>query len=172
MSIHLLAAFTTNEVPGRDSVSQYLPLVTLLGLCILFVAGSFMASRLLAPQRPTNPKLAPYECGIVPTREPPVRFPVRFYLVALTFVVLDVEVIFLFPYAVNASGFGLYGLLAMIIFSVPVVITLAYELSTGSLDWGPIDKIRDIASNRDAKSSVRRISRASDEDTIAQLESV
>jgi NADH-quinone oxidoreductase subunit A len=160
---------TLSAPPGSDNIAQYLPLFTMLVLGILFVIGSMVASKLLAPQRPTRPKLAPYECGIVPTRQPPVRFPVRFYLVALTFVVLDVEVIFLFPYAVNASGFGLYGLIAMLVFTVPVLVTLAYELSTGSLDWGPINKLRSVAPANQAKSSVRRVARV-DTPSLAQTQ--
>ena len=71
-------------------MEQYLPLLFLLVLAALFAAVSLMASRLLAPRRPTVPKLAPYECGIVPAREAPERFPVRFFLVAMAFIVFDV----------------------------------------------------------------------------------
>src|SRR3546814_4008526 len=77
-------------------LGQYLPLVVLMVLAAVFVAGSLATSRLLAPQRKTVAKLAPYESGIVPTREPPERFPVKFYLVAMSFIVFDIEIIFLF----------------------------------------------------------------------------
>ena len=70
-------------------------------LGVLFAGLSFLASGLLAPRkRPTAAKLAPYECGIVPDREPPQRFPVRFYLVAMIFIIFDIEIVFLYPWAV------------------------------------------------------------------------
>jgi NADH-quinone oxidoreductase subunit A len=81
-------------------VGQYLPVVTMLVLALLFAGLSIVASRLLAPSRSTIAKRAPYECGIVPGREPPERFPVRFYLVAMIFIVFDIEIIFLYPWAV------------------------------------------------------------------------
>ena len=83
-------------------MGQYLPIVVLMVLAVLFGAISFVASRLLAPRRPSTAKEAPYECGIVPSREPPERFPVSFYLVAMLFIMFDIEIIFLYPYAVNA----------------------------------------------------------------------
>src|SRR3546814_20650878 len=78
---------------------QYLPLVVLMVLAAVFVAGSLVTSRLLAPQRKTIAKLAPYESGIVPTREPPERFTVKFYLVAMSFIVFAIEIISLSPWA-------------------------------------------------------------------------
>ncbi|MBV9952785.1 MAG: NADH-quinone oxidoreductase subunit A, partial [Acidimicrobiia bacterium] len=68
-------------------MGQYLPVLALLVLGVLFAALSFVASNLLAPRSPNTAKSAPYECGIVPSREPPERFPVRFYLIAMIFIV-------------------------------------------------------------------------------------
>ena len=84
-------------------MAQYLPIVLLMILAILFGALSFAASRLLAPRRPSSAKEAPYECGIVPTREPPERFPVSFYIVAMLFIMFDIEIIFVYPYAVSRT---------------------------------------------------------------------
>ena len=84
-------------------MSQYLPLVLLAGLAIVFGALSRTASRLLGPSLPTVAKDAPYECGIVPTQEPPQRFPVRFFLVAMIFIVFDIEIVFVFPWATAAE---------------------------------------------------------------------
>ena len=82
-------------------MDDYLPIVVLFVLGVLFAALSFLASGLLAPRkRPTAAKVAPYECGIVPDREPPQRFPVRFYLVAMIFIIFDIEIVFLYPWAV------------------------------------------------------------------------
>ena len=81
-------------------MDQYLPRLGLLILGALFASGSFVASALLAPhKRPSDAKLAPYECGIVPEFEQPQRFPVRFYLVAMIFVIFDIEVVFMYPSA-------------------------------------------------------------------------
>ena len=85
------------------AVGQYLPVVALMVLAVLFGALSFFASRLLAPRRPSSAKEAPYECGIVPSREPPERFPVTFYVVAMLFIMFDIEIIFIYPYAVDRA---------------------------------------------------------------------
>ena len=82
-------------------MGQYLPIVVLMILAVLFGAVSYGASRLLAPSRPSSAKEAPYECGIVPSREPPERFPVGFYVVAMLFIMFDIEIVFIYPYAVS-----------------------------------------------------------------------
>ncbi|MEN9648312.1 MAG: NADH-quinone oxidoreductase subunit, partial [Actinomycetota bacterium] len=79
-------------------MGQYLPIVVLTILAILFGAGSLVASKLLAPRRPNSAKEAPYECGILPSREAPERFPVSFYVVAMLFIMFDIEIIFAYPY--------------------------------------------------------------------------
>ena len=76
----------------------YLPILTMIVLVVLFVLVSFVASTFLAPKRPTSAKEAPYESGIVPESQPAERFPVKFYLVAMAFIVLDVEIVFLYPF--------------------------------------------------------------------------
>ena len=87
-------------------MGQYLPIVCLLVLAGLFGALSFFASSLLAPRRPSAAKEAPYECGIVPSREPPERFPVTFYVVAMLFIMFDIELIFIYPFAVDREFLG------------------------------------------------------------------
>src|SRR5204863_115248 len=79
-----------------------------------------VASRVLAPRRETRPKVAPYESGIVPGREPPQRFGVRFYLVAMIFIVFDIEIIFLYPWAMAHTELGVFGLIAVVIFGASV----------------------------------------------------
>src|SRR5438552_14035537 len=110
-------------------------------LVVLFVLLSFIASTFLAPKRPTSAKEAPYECGIVPEYEPAERFPVKFYLVAMAFIVLDVEIIFLYPFSTVFRGLGAYGLIAMGVFLLTLLVPFAYLLSTGALDWGPIKQV-------------------------------
>ena len=98
---------------------QYLPVVALLVLAVLFGALSFLASRLLAPRRPSAAKQAPYECGIVDQAEAPERFPVRFYLVAMIFIVFDIEIIFFYPFTQVYGALGWFGLVAIGIFTEP-----------------------------------------------------
>ncbi len=118
-------------------LGQYLPLLGLLVLAALFAAGSFAASGLLAPRRATAAKLAPYECGIVPARDTPERFPVRFFLVAMIFIVFDVEIILFYPYAIARGGVGLFGLVALLVFTFAVFESFVYLIGAGALEWGP-----------------------------------
>ena len=145
-------------------MSQYLPFVVLMVLAIEFGGISFVASRLLAPKRPSAAKDAPYECGIVPSREPPDRFPVSFYIVAMLFIMFDIEIIFIYPYAVSHSALGFYGFWAIFAFSVVFFATFVYEVARGGLDWGPIHRYRSLAASaamvspeRTARSTVRRV---------------
>ena len=141
-------------------LGQYLPLAVLLILAAVFVAGSFATRKLLAIDRMTEAKLAPYECGIVPTKEPPERFPVKFYLVAMSFIVFDIEIIFLYPWATIYRQLGPFGLFAIALFSAPIIVSLAYEFSKGALDWGPVkSQIRSamVSTERTTTSTVRRV---------------
>jgi NADH-quinone oxidoreductase subunit A len=119
-------------------LADYLPILTMIILAALFAAVSFAASKLLSPLRPTAAKDAPYECGIVPEQEPAERFPVRFYLVAMAFIVLDVEIVFLYPFMTVFRDLAFYGLIAMGVFLVVLLVPFAYLLSSGALDWGPL----------------------------------
>src|ERR1700759_5870179 len=117
-------------------MGQYLPIVCLMILATLFGAVSFVASKLLAPRRPSAAKEAPYECGIIPSREPPERFPVSFYIVAMLFIMFDIEIVFVYPYAVTHSDLGIYGFVVISIFSVLFFLTFVYEVARGGLEWG------------------------------------
>ncbi|MYH78559.1 MAG: NADH-quinone oxidoreductase subunit A [Acidimicrobiaceae bacterium] len=131
-------------------LGQYLPLFALFALAALFAAGSFVASGLLAPRRATVPKLDPYECGIVPSRDTPERFPVRFFLVAMIFIVFDVEIVLFYPYAVARGGLGLFGLVVLLVFSFAVFESFVYLISAGALEWGPASKSRRSAASAEA----------------------
>ena len=122
-------------------MSDYLPILVMAGLVVAFVFLSFVASKLLAPQRPNAAKQAPYECGIVPEQEPPERFPVKFYLVAMSFIVLDVEIVFLYPFSVVYRSLGAFGLIAMSVFVLVLLVPFAYLLSVGALEWGPVKEM-------------------------------
>jgi len=139
-------------------MAQYLPLLVMLVLATVFAGGSFLASQLLAPKRPTLPKSAPYECGIVPEREPAERFPVRFYLVAMIFIIFDIEIIFLFPWAVIYRQLGAFGLFEMLIFALAVFVSFIYLIGNGALNWGPAKRPREAtASDRSTTSTIRRV---------------
>jgi NADH-quinone oxidoreductase subunit A len=145
-------------------MSQYLPVVVLGVLAVAFGALSFGASKLLAPRRPSAAKEAPYECGIVPSREPPERFPVSFYIVAMLFIIFDIEIIFVYPYAILRSELGVYGFVAIVIFSVLFFLTFVYEVARGGLDWGPLQRSRNlhgdaaaVTAGRTATTTIRRV---------------
>jgi NADH-quinone oxidoreductase subunit A len=142
-------------------VGQYLPVVVLMVLAILFGAISFLASRLLAPRRPSAAKSAPYECGIVPSREPPDRFPVGFYVVAMLFIMFDIEIVFLYPYAVEREVLGVTAFWTIVTFSVVFFAAFVYVVARGALDWGPLRKERPlsnaVSAERTTTSTVRRV---------------
>src|SRR6476646_3343524 len=125
-------------------MGQYLPIVALLVLATIFGVLSFLVSRLLAPKRPNAAKVAPYECGIVPSREPPSRFPVGFYLVAMLFIMFDIEIVFLYPYAVSRQTLGAYGFWEIVSFSAVFFLAIVYVVAKGALDWGPMSRRRAV----------------------------
>src|SRR5580765_7614734 len=127
-------------------MGQYLPIVALLVVAMLFGALSFGASRLLAPRRPSAAKEAPYECGIVPSRENPERFPVTFYVVAMLFIMFDIELIFIYPFAVDRVFLGSYALWEMIAFSAVFFFAFVYVVARGALEWGPLSRQRRLDS--------------------------
>ncbi len=145
-------------------MGQYLPIVTLMLLGIVFGVLSLFASKLLGPRRPSAAKSAPYECGIVPSREPPERFPISFYIVAMLFIMFDIEIVFLYPYAVSRGDLGVYGFWAIALFSLVFFLTFVYEVARGGLDWGPVQRYRNlqaeadlVAPTRSLDSTIRRV---------------
>ena len=124
------------------TLSAYLPIALAFILVVGFAAVSLTLSGLLAPKKPTPEKLAPYECGIVPLQEPVQRFPVKFYLVAMLFVIFDVEIIFLFAWAVRWQEYGWAGIGAIAVFVILVGETLVYAWKRGALDWNVASRQR------------------------------
>jgi NADH-quinone oxidoreductase subunit A len=140
-------------------VDDYLPIVLLLAVGLLFASLSFVASSLLAPRkRPTAAKTAPYECGIVPEIEPPARFPVRFYLVAMIFIIFDIEIVFLYPWAVIFRQLGSFGLIEVVVFAAVVFISFLFLVSNGALTWGPSKRLIGSMPSRSSNSTILRIS--------------
>lgn len=144
-------------------MGQYLPILALAVLAILFAVGSFALSHLAAPRRPNSAKEAPYECGIVPSRDNPERFPVSFYVVAMLFIMFDIEIIFVYPYAVDYEFLGAFGFFEMMAFSSVFFVAFVYMVARGALEWGPLKKTREntepVATNVADGPSVRVVGR-------------
>jgi len=142
-------------------MGQYLPVVAMAVLATAFAAISLLMSRLLAPRRKTSAKYAPYESGILPSRDVPQRFPVTFYLVAMIFIVFDIEIIFLYPWAVIYRDLGAFGLVEILVFAVAVFGSFVYLISNRALDWGPLQRARRqsplVSDERTLRTTIRRV---------------
>lgn len=114
---------------------QYLPIVILIILSTLLALIVVFISTILGPRRPSPKKLAPYESGMTPIGPAVRRLPVKFYLVAVLFILFDVEIIFLLPYAMVLRPLGVYGLIVVGVFVVVLTIGLMYEWMKGGLEW-------------------------------------
>jgi NADH-quinone oxidoreductase subunit A len=115
--------------------SSYLPILILLAVSVLNTVGMLAASHVLNPRRSTPEKEMPYESGMIPLGDTRGRFSVKFYLVALSFIIFDLEAIFLIPWAVEMRTLGWGGLVAVLIFTLVLVVGLIYEWKKGGLDW-------------------------------------
>ena len=120
-------------------IQSYIPILMLLAVVILLAVGMLVVSYLLGQHRPTREKLAAYECGITPTGDARHRFSVKFYLVAMVFILFDVEVIFLYPWAVVFKELGIFGFVEMLFFLLIVLAGFAYLWKKGALDWTKAD---------------------------------
>ncbi|MEV7228988.1 MULTISPECIES: NADH-quinone oxidoreductase subunit A [Polymorphospora] len=119
------------------SLSVWVPIVGLLTLGALFALFSVGIAPIVGPKRFNRAKLEAYECGIEPSPQPVGggRFPIKFYLTAMLFIIFDIEIIFLFPWAVHFDALGLFGFVEMVLFIGMVSIAYAYEWRRGGLDW-------------------------------------
>ncbi len=117
-------------------LENYLPVLIFLAIgSMVGVGAMFMGGFMLAPSRPDKVKNSPYECGFEPFEDARMKFDVRYYLVAILFIIFDLEIAFLFPWAVALSKIGLFGILAMAIFLGILVIGFIYEWKKGALEW-------------------------------------
>lgn len=114
---------------------SYVPLIFVVGLAVLIPAAFLLITARLGPQRPGQGKLSPYESGILPAPAPEQKFQVKFYLVAVSFLLFDVEVVFLFPWAVRFRELGWFGFWGMMVFLGVLVLGLVYEWRKGALEW-------------------------------------
>ena len=119
------------------SLSAYVPILALFALAALFTLGSIGVSQLVGPKRYNRAKLEAYECGIEPSPEPigGGRFPVKFYLTAMLFIVFDIEGVFLFPFAVAFNRLGLFALVEIVLFIATVFVAYSYVWRRGGLEW-------------------------------------
>ncbi|MFM7068733.1 MAG: NADH-quinone oxidoreductase subunit A [Actinomycetes bacterium] len=142
-------------------MGQYLPLVVLMLLAGGFAGISFVTARVLNPPKPTRAKVSPYECGIVDQVEPPERFPVRFFLVAMIFIVFDIEIIFFYPFTTIYRSLGGYGIAVIAVFSFAVFESFVYLIGKGALNWGPARQERRssemVDAARTARTTIRRV---------------
>ena len=117
--------------------AAYVPILVLGILAAGFAGVSVAAGAVTGPKRYNRAKLDAYECGIEPSPQPmgPGRFPVKFYLVAMLFIVFDIEIVFLYPWAVAFGSLGIFGLVEMVLFIGTVFVAYAYVWRRGGLDW-------------------------------------
>jgi NADH-quinone oxidoreductase subunit A len=118
-------------------VDTYVPILVLGGLAFGFAAFSIAAGALTGPKRYNRAKLDAYECGIEPTPQPVGggRFPVKYYLTAMLFIIFDIEIVFLYPWAVTFDSLGIFGLVEMVLFILTLLIAYAYVWRRGGLEW-------------------------------------
>ena len=116
-------------------LSQYLPIVIFIGIALFIGLALLVAPFIVASKAPDSEKLAAYECGFNAFDDARMKFDVRFYLVAILFIIFDLEVAFLFPWAVAFGDIGLYGYVSMMIFLGILTIGFIYEWKKGALEW-------------------------------------
>ena len=116
-------------------LEDYLPILVFVVLGLLFGVGPIVAGYLLGPHKPDDEKLSPYECGFEAFEDARMKFDVRFYLVAILFIIFDLEIAFLFPWAVVLDEIGTFGLISMSVFLALLVVGFIYEWRKGALEW-------------------------------------
>ena len=116
-------------------LTEYLPILIFLGLAVVICCVMTGASYLIARQNPNSEKLSPFECGFAPFDDARGRFDVRFYLVAILFIIFDLEVAFLFPWAVALGDIGVFGFWSMTLFLAVLTVGFIYEWRKGALEW-------------------------------------
>lgn len=118
-----------------DYLSRYLPILLFIGIALAFGVVTLLLSYLVQPKFPESEKLSPYECGSEPFSDARMPFPVRYYIFAMLFVIFDIEIIFLYPWAVVFDKIGLIGLVEMLVFIGLFVVAYAYAWRKGALEW-------------------------------------
>jgi len=130
---------TLNDSDGDRSLESllrdYFPILVFIAIAGAIAVAMVAGSLLVARQRPDTAKLSPYECGFEPFSDSRIRFDVRYYLVAILFIIFDLEVAFLFPWAVSLADLGTFGFWSMVVFLAVLTIGFVYEWKKGALEW-------------------------------------
>lgn len=116
-------------------LAEYFPILIFLGVSTGMGVALLLAGGILGPRRPDSEKLSPYECGFEAFEDSRMKFDVRYYLIAILFIIFDLEIAFLFPWAVVLDTIGMTGLIAMAIFLALLVVGFVYEWKKGALEW-------------------------------------
>lgn len=116
-------------------LANYIPVAIFLIVALIMGAAMISVSSLLGPHKPDEEKLSPYECGFEAFEDSRMKFDVRYYLVAILFIIFDLEIAFLFPWAITLDHIGLFGFIAMMIFLGVLVVGFIYEWKKGALEW-------------------------------------
>jgi len=121
---------------GNAAVPEnYLPILLFIGAAFFFGAGSYVVASFMRPSRPYRAKLAPYESGSPLFSDARIQFPMRYYVIAMLFVIFDIEVIFMIPWAVRFQSLGLLGLIEMLVFISILLAGFWYAWKKGALEW-------------------------------------
>jgi NADH-quinone oxidoreductase subunit A len=120
---------------GTEAMKEYIPVLLFLLVAIGFAGGTIGLSTLIVPRHRNSVKNSAYECGVDPVGDARERFTVKFYLVAVLFILFDIEAVFLYPWAVTFRQLGLYGLIEMILFIVILFVGYVYLLKKKALEW-------------------------------------
>ena len=116
-------------------VVNYLPIVIFLVIAAALSVGFIVASAVIAPRKPDPEKLSAYECGFNAFDDARMKFDVRFYLVSILFIIFDLEVAFLFPWAISLKSIGAFGFWSMVVFLLVLTVGFIYEWKKGALEW-------------------------------------
>lgn len=124
-----------NIMASTEFLLNYLPIIVFLGIALALSCVMVCASMIIGKNKPDAAKLSAYECGFDAFDDARNKFDVRFYLVAILFIIFDLEVAFLFPWAVSLGSIGLFGFWSMVVFLTVLTVGLIYEWNKGALDW-------------------------------------
>ena len=118
-----------------DFLNNYLTIIIFLGISLILSLGFIVLNFLASPKNPDPEKLSAYECGFEPFNDSRMEFDIRFYLVAILFIIFDLEIAFLFPWAITLGNIGIFGFVSMMIFLSILTVGFIYEWKKGALDW-------------------------------------
>ena len=120
---------------SAEFLKDYFPIMLFLFIALALSIGFIVLNFIFSPKNPDPEKLSAYECGFEPFNDSRMEFDVRFYLVAILFIIFDLEIAFLFPWAISLGAIGLYGYISMLVFLFILTIGFIYEWKKGALDW-------------------------------------